>query len=139
MVNVANHQGNANQSHNITSSSEWLSSKSPQIGEQDGGGVRWMWSTSLSMDTSGIHLQTKKCMQNTSCEQTAVPDQWKRIYQIRSIEPHKTRDQALSLWSGSNDSKTLDNQRTNTREYQIVKSPTKEITSKQDLASPNYQ
>ena len=27
---------------------------------------RWMWSTSLSMDTSGIHLQTQKCMQNTS-------------------------------------------------------------------------
>ena len=25
-----------------------------------------MWSTSLSMDTSGIHLQTQKCMQNTS-------------------------------------------------------------------------
>ena len=138
MVNVANHQGNANQSHNITSS-EWLSSKSLQIGEQDGGGFMWMWSTSLSMDTSGIHLQTKKCMHNPSCKQTAVPDQQKRIYQIRSIEPHKTRDQALSLWSGSNDSKTLDNQRTNTREYQIVKTPTKETTSKQDLASPNHQ
>ena len=31
-------------------------------------------------DTSGIHLQTQKCMQNTSCERTGVPDQWKRIY-----------------------------------------------------------
>ena len=30
-----------------------------------------------------------------------------------------TRDQALSLWSGSTDSKTLDYQRTNPREYQI--------------------
>ena len=39
-----------------------------------------MWSTSLSTDTSGIHLQTQKCMHNTSWEQTAVPDQWKRIY-----------------------------------------------------------
>ena len=26
---------------------------------------RWMWSSSLSTDTSGIHLQTQKCMQNT--------------------------------------------------------------------------
>ena len=32
-----------------------------------------------------------------------------------------TRDQALSLWSGSTDSRTLDYQRTNPREYQIVK------------------
>ena len=30
-----------------------------------------------------------------------------------------TRDQVLSLWSGSTDSKTLDYQRTNLREYQI--------------------
>ena len=31
--------------------------------------TRWqrrMWSKSLSTDTSGIHLQTQKCMQNTS-------------------------------------------------------------------------
>ena len=27
---------------------------------------RWTWSTSLSTDTSGIHLQTQKFMQNTS-------------------------------------------------------------------------
>ena len=27
---------------------------------------RWTWSTSHFMDTSGIHLQTQKCMQNTS-------------------------------------------------------------------------
>ena len=32
------------------------------------------------MDTSEIHLQTQKCMQNTNCKQTGVPDQWKRIY-----------------------------------------------------------
>jgi len=32
-----------------------------------------------------------------------------------------TRDQALSLWSGSIDCKTLDYQRTNPREYQIVR------------------
>ena len=40
---------------------------------------RWAWSTSLSTNTSGIHLQTQKCMQNTSWEWTEVPDQ-KRIY-----------------------------------------------------------
>ena len=32
------------------------------------------------MDTSGIHLQTQKCMQNSSWESTGVPDQQKRIY-----------------------------------------------------------
>ena len=50
-----------------------------------GDGTRWlrsrlMWSTSLSTDTSGMHLQTEKYMQNTSWEHTGVPDQWKRIY-----------------------------------------------------------
>jgi len=41
---------------------------------------RWTWSTSLSTDTSGIHLQTQKCMHNTSWERTGVPDQRGRIY-----------------------------------------------------------
>ena len=36
-----------------------------------------------------------------------------------------TRDQTLSLWSGSTDSKTLDYQTTNPREYQIVRTHTK--------------
>ena len=39
-----------------------------------------------------------------------------------------TKDQALSLWSGSTDSKTLDYQRNNPREYQIVRTHTKETT-----------
>ena len=34
----------------------------------------------LSMDTSGIHLQIQKCVQNTSWEPTGVPDQRIRIY-----------------------------------------------------------
>ena len=55
------------------------------------------------------------------------------------IEPRKTRDQALSLWSGSTDSKTLDYQRTKTREYQIVRTSMKETTWIQDQASPNHQ
>ena len=46
---------------------------------------RWMWSTSLSTGTSGIHLQTQKCMQNTS---------WERQENLNSgeeyKEPHKT-------------------------------------------------
>ena len=49
-----------------------------------------------------------------------------------------SRGQALSLWSGSTDSKTLDYQRTNPREYQIVRTHTKETTSIQGLASPNH-
>ena len=84
-----------------------------------------MWSTSLSMDTSGTHLQTQKCMQNTSCEWTGVPDQRKRIYR-----PFQTQDQALSPWSGSTDSKTLDYQRTNPREYQTVRTQKKSLEYK---------
>ena len=54
-------------------------------------------------------------------------------------EPHKAQEQAQSLWSGSTDSKTLDYQRTNPREYQIVRTHTVETTWIQDLASPNHQ
>ena len=43
----------------------------------------WMWHTSLSMDTSGIHLQTQKCMQNHQLRVEEVPDQWKRIYRTK--------------------------------------------------------
>ena len=54
------------------------------------------------------------------------------------IDPHKTQDQALSLWSGSTESNTLDYQRTNPR-GQIVRTHTKETTVIEDLASPNHQ
>ena len=50
-----------------------------------------------------------------------------------------TRDQALSLWSGSTDSKTLEYQRITPREFQIVRIHTKETTWIQDPASPNHQ
>ena len=49
------------------------------------------------------------------------------------------RGQALSLWSRSTDSKTLYYQRTNPREYQIVRIHRKETTWIQDPASPNHQ
>ena len=39
-----------------------------------------------------------------------------------------TRDQALTLWCASTNSKTLDYQRTNPREYQIVRTHTNETT-----------
>ena len=32
------------------------------------------------LDTSGTRLQTLKCMQNSSWEQTGGPDQWERTY-----------------------------------------------------------
>ena len=50
-----------------------------------------------------------------------------------------TRDQALNLWSGSTDSKTLDYQRTTPKQYQIVRTHTKDTTWIQDPASPNHQ
>ena len=61
----------------------------------------------------------------------------KKVVIFFSFVP-RWRDQALSLWSGSTDSKTLDYQRTNSRKYQIVRTHTKETTWIQDLAShPN--
>ena len=48
-------------------------------------------------------------------------------------------DQALSLWRGSTDSKTLTYQRTNRRGYQIVRTHRKETTGIQDRASPNHK
>ena len=50
-----------------------------------------------------------------------------------------TRDQALSLSSGSTDSKSLGYQRTDPRECQIVRSHTKGTAGIQDPASPNHQ
>ena len=50
-----------------------------------------------------------------------------------------TRDQALSLWCGSTDSKTLDYKRNIPREYQIVRAHTKETTWIQNPTSPNHQ
>ena len=41
-----------------------------------------------------------------------------------------TRDQTLILWSGSSDSKTLDYQRTNPREYQIMRTQRKPLEYK---------
>ena len=48
-----------------------------------------------------------------------------------------TRDKALSLWSESTDSRTLDYQRTNPRGYQIVRTHTKETTGIQTQQHPN--
>ena len=50
-----------------------------------------------------------------------------------------TKDQALSLQSGSTDSTTLDYQRTNPTGYQIVRTYTKETSWIQNSASPNHQ
>ena len=59
---------------------------------------RCMWSTSLSTDTSGIHLQKQKCMQNTSWEWTGVPDQQKRIYRItQNLVVPQPRDPFMCL------------------------------------------
>ena len=48
-------------------------------------------------------------------------------------------EQRSSLWSRSTDSKTLDYQRTTSKQYQIVRTHTKETTWIQDPASPNHQ
>ena len=45
----------------------------------------------------------------------------------------------MSLWSGRTDYKTVDYQRTNPKEYQIVRTYIKETTVIQDPASPSHQ
>jgi len=50
-----------------------------------------------------------------------------------------TQNQALRLWSGSTDFKVSGYQRTNPREYLIVRTDTKEATWIQDPVSPNHQ
>ena len=93
---------------------------------------RWSWSTSLSTDTSRTHLQTDRIACRTQVESKQEYLTSRKEY----IDPCKTRDQALSLWSGSTDSKTLDHQRANSRGYKIVRIHTKETTGTQDLTSP---
>ena len=51
------------------------------------------------------------------------------LLEVESFRFNLLKDQVLSLWSGGTDSKTIDYQRTpNPREYQIVRTPTKETT-----------
>ena len=38
---------------------------------------RWMWSTSLSMETSGIHLQTQKCIHQLRADRSTWPEEKK--------------------------------------------------------------
>ena len=87
-------------------------SKSCTYGEQDGRGV----------DRSGLHLSPQIHEEYTfrhrsGCRTSAESRQEYLTSGKEYIEPRKTWDQALSLWSGSTDSKTLDYHRTNTREY----------------------
>ena len=65
--------------------------------------------------------------------------EWLHINAITNYLWNLTRDQAQSLWSGSTDSKTLEYQRTNPREYQIVRTHTKETAWIQDPASLNHE
>ena len=80
--------------------------------EQDGGGV----------GGHGVHLSPQIHEEYTfrhrsGCRTSAESRQEYLTSGKEYIEPRKTWDQALSLWSGSTDSKTLDYHRTNTREY----------------------
>ena len=47
-----------------------------------------------------------------------------------------TKNEALSLWSGDTDSKTLDYQRTNPREYQILRTQTKKNAWRPSITQP---
>ena len=82
----------------------------------------------------------RTCMENIHNNFSKVTERKKRGKQGRPLVESSflTRDQALSLSSESTDSKTLDYQRTNPREYQIVRTHTKETTGTQDPASPNH-
>ena len=62
----------------------WNLGSYPRISLQNDSGTRWrrsgwIWSTSLSLDASGIHLQVQ-ISQNRSWKQAGVPDYQKGIY-----------------------------------------------------------
>ena len=61
-------------------------------------------------------------------------DSW--FWKVHAVSSLSFRDEVLSLWNGSTDSKTLDYQRTNPRKYQIVRTHTKETTWIQDPHHP---
>ena len=102
--------------------------------EQDGGGVRGH-GISLS---PWIH-QEYTFRHRSTCRTPAESGQEYLSSRKEYIDSCKMQDQALSLWSGSNGSKTLDYQRTNARGYQIVRTHTKEATGIQNLALSNHQ
>ena len=85
-------------------------------------------------------------IRNTSSDTEVHADHQLRVDRYtwsdeKNIQTHVKLEikSVLRLWSGSTDSKTLDYQRTNPREYQIVRTHTKKTTSIQDLAPTNYQ
>ena len=90
--------------------------------EQDGRGV----------GGHGVHLSLQIHQEYTfrhrsACKTPAESRQENLISGGKEyIDRHKTQDQALSLWSGSTDSKALHYQRTKPREYQMMRTHTKE-------------
>ena len=91
--------------------------------EQDGRGV----------GGRGVHLspwihQEYTFRHRSACRTPAESGQEYLTSGKELIGPCKTQDQALSLWSGSTDSEMLDCQITNPREYQTVRTHTKENT-----------
>jgi len=91
--------------------------------EQDGGG-----SGGCAVHLSPQIHQEYTFRHRSACRAPAESRQEYLTSGKKYREPHKTRDQDLSLRSGSTDSKTLDYQRANPREYQIVRTPPKETT-----------
>ena len=81
-----------------------------------GAGMKRECSTSIRQWQKQRCFTSSESLYNLKCHQ----------YQRQKQMDLSFRDQALSLWSGSTDPKTLDYQRTNCREYQIVR--TKETT-----------
>ena len=101
-------------------------------GEQDDGGV------------GGVHfsprIHQEYNFRHTNAHRTPAESGQENLTSRKEYtEPRKTWDQDLCLWGGSTISIALDYQRTNPREYQIVRTHTKETTWIQDMASPNHR
>ena len=87
-------------------------------------------SSSKSSKTTDILRQTKVAHRQVGMQAKCYQGQ--QYHCLQNI-----RDQALSLWSGSTDSKALDYQRTNPRKYQIVRTHTKEPLEYKTQHHPN--
>ena len=118
----------------------WMIPKCRQVWEAEAWNISQKWFSDNS--SWFLLLGTKRFKWIVSMElgKGNIFDGWpNRKHPVPTGKPSGWRDQILSLWSGSTDSKILDYQRTNPREYQIVRTHKKETTWIEDPASPNHQ
>ena len=86
--------------HRFNSRVEKIPCRRKQQGRTRWWRSRQKWIISLSIDTSRIHLQRQKILQNTSREQAGAPAHWKRTYRARKIQWDEGSRGRRGEWAG---------------------------------------